>query len=102
MENTVSNVLDFSQKTVSDFGGGIVVVKMFADWCGPCKAMNAEFEKIEGVTLGKIDVESGNELVTEFGIRNIPTTLIFKDGEMKHKVAGNNIPQIKSFIAELN
>ena len=70
-----------------------LVVDFWATWCGPCRMMSPIIEELakdyDGkVVIGKCDVEENEELATEFGIRNIPTILFFKQGEAIDKVVG--------------
>ena len=70
-----------------------LVVDFWATWCGPCRMMAPIIEELakdyDGkVVIGKCDVEENEELATEFGIRNIPTILFFKQGEAIDKVVG--------------
>ena len=70
-----------------------LVVDFWATWCGPCRMMAPIIEELakdyDGkVVIGKCDVEENEEMATEFGIRNIPTVLFFKNGEAVDKVVG--------------
>lgn len=70
-----------------------VLVDFFAAWCGPCKMMAPVIEKLaeeyEGkAVIGKLDVDESMDIAGRYGIMNIPTLIIFKNGEMVSKFLG--------------
>ena len=70
-----------------------LVVDFWATWCGPCKQIGPAIEELaaeyEGkVTIGKCDIEENDDLVSKFGIRNVPTVLFIKNGEVVDKQVG--------------
>lgn len=73
--------------------GKPVVVDFWAEWCGPCRMVGPIIEELateyEGkVIIGKMDVDENVETPQEYGIRNIPTILFFKDGQVVDKQVG--------------
>ena len=62
----------------------IVFLDFWAEWCGPCRAYGPVYERVSedfpDVVFGKIDTEAQPALSQSFGIRSIPTTVVFKDG----------------------
>ena len=70
-----------------------VLVDFWAVWCGPCKMVAPIVDELAGeyegkVKVGKVDVDSEQKVATDFGIRSIPTILIFKDGKVADTVVG--------------
>ena len=70
-----------------------VLVDFWAEWCGPCRMITPIIEEMHGeysgrAVLGKVDVDSAPSIAAKYGIRNIPTILFFKNGEVVDKQVG--------------
>ncbi|TVR75825.1 MAG: thioredoxin [Chitinophagaceae bacterium] len=82
--NFQEKVLDSEKVTLVDF---------WAEWCGPCKAIGPIIDELsnefEGkANIGKVNVDHNPEIASKYGIRNIPTILFIKSGEVVHKQVG--------------
>jgi thioredoxin 1 len=88
VEFTDSNFEEVALKS-----GKPVMVDFWAEWCGPCRVVGPVVEELandyEGkVVIGKVNVDNNTELSAKYGIRNIPTILFIKDGEVVDKSVG--------------
>ena len=90
------NVKDYS---TNDFKSEVVesdtpvLVDFWAEWCGPCKVIAPVVEELakdyEGkVKFGKVNVDDHNMVASEYGVRSIPTLLIFKNGAVVNQIVG--------------
>ena len=79
--STVEITSENFKETVDE---GIVILDWWASWCGPCRAFAPIFERVAGknpdVVFGKVNTEEQPSLATKFGIRSIPTLMVFRDG----------------------
>lgn len=101
----MADIMEVSDK---DFDAEIMgadkpaVVDFWAEWCGPCKMVSPIVEELakeykDKVKVAKMDVDQNRETPAKFGIRNIPTLIFFKNGEVAKTIIG---AQPKSFIEE--
>lgn len=74
--------------------GKPVIVDLWAEWCGPCRMLTPIVEEMakeyEGrAVIGKLNVDDNPEVTAKYGVRNIPTVLFFKGGEIADKQVGS-------------
>lgn len=72
-----------------------VLVDFWAEWCGPCKALGPKLEEIAQemgakVAVLKLDVDANQEAAVKFGVRSIPTMILFKNGKAVDQIMGNH------------
>ena len=84
--------------------GKPMILDFWATWCGPCQMIGPMIEELaeefDGkIIIGKVNVDENSDLPSQYGIRNIPTILFFKGGEMVSKLVG---AQSKAKLQELS
>jgi thioredoxin 1 len=70
-----------------------VLVDFWAAWCGPCRMVGPIIDELSDeydgkAVVGKVDIDSNQQYAAQFGVRNIPTVLVFKDGELVDRKVG--------------
>jgi thioredoxin 1 len=84
---------------------GVVVVDFWATWCAPCRVQGPILDdlskEMKKVKFGKLDVDKNRQIAMRYGIRAIPTLIIFKDGKVAQKVVGlHQKEDLKKIISE--
>ncbi|KAL8408047.1 hypothetical protein RB594_006739 [Gaeumannomyces avenae] len=106
--STPANMTVHEIKTGDEFkatlaGNKVVLVDFYATWCGPCRMISPKVsewsEKFPNIHYVKVDVDTVPDVSQEYGIRAMPTFLLFKDGEKADEVVGANPPKLEALIA---
>jgi thioredoxin 1 len=91
----IVNVTDLNDSNFSEFtNDGISLVDVWAPWCGPCKTIGPIIDKLSSdykdsdIKFGKLNADDNSEIVKTLGVRNIPTILIYKNGEVVERSVG--------------
>ena len=90
----VLTVTDENFASEIEGSSGLTLVDFWAEWCGPCRLIGPIVEELageyadKGVTVGKLDVDSNPHVSARYGVRSIPSILIFKDGTHVDTVVG--------------
>ena len=76
-----------------EIGNGVALIDFWAPWCGPCKMQGPIIEKVaarvnSGTRVGKCNVDENPALAARFGIRSIPTLLLFRNGKETERLVG--------------
>lgn len=104
MSDNIVQISDASFEQDVLKASGPVLVDFWAEWCGPCKMIAPVLEELADeydgkLTIAKLNIDSNIETAPKYGVRGIPTLIIFKDGEVAGtKVGALSRTQLASFI----
>jgi len=89
-----TNAVELTPSTYGDFiKNDLVLVDVYAVWCGPCKQISPIVDQIsldfiEKLQVGKLNADDNKDILVELGVRNIPTLILFKNGEIIERSTG--------------
>ena len=84
----------FTDENANDLiaSGQPIIIDFWAEWCGPCKMLSPIIKEIadevQGVKIGKVNVDEEPDLAMKYKIMSIPTVMVFKNGEVVNKAIG--------------
>jgi thioredoxin 1 len=91
----IINVTELNDSNFNDFtNDGISLVDIWAPWCGPCKTLSPIIDKLSSdykdsdIKFGKLNADDNAEIVRSLGVRNIPTLLFYRNGEVVERTVG--------------
>ena len=84
----ILNEKNFEQEAIKN--SGATLVDFWAEWCAPCRVQNPILEELagEGYRVGKLNVDENQEISSRYGVRSIPTLIIFKGGQPVEQMVG--------------
>lgn len=103
---TIENVDDANFEEVVLKSGKPVIVDYWAEWCGPCKMIAPILEQVdkeigEQVKIVKVNIDENPQAPAKYGIRSIPTLMLFKDGQnIDARIGGINKTQLLGWLSE--
>ena len=82
-----------------------VLVDFWAVWCAPCRIIAPVIDEIAEsygakIKVGKVNVDDNSKVASQYGIRSIPTVILFKDGQVADQVIGANAAEIKKIVEQ--
>lgn len=82
---------------------GLTLVDFWAEWCAPCKALAPAIDKLADdyaskLTVAKVDIDANPGIPAKYGIRGIPTVILFKDGQQVDLFVGNNPAKVREMV----
>ncbi len=104
MSDNIKHVTDASFEQEVLQSSTPVLVDYWAEWCGPCKMIAPVLEEVARtyagrLTIAKLDVDANPGITNQFGIRGIPTLILFKDGKVQaQKVGALSKAQLAAFV----
>ncbi len=97
-------VVDLTEETFDkEIRDGLTLVDFWAEWCGPCKALGPAIEQLaeeyhDKLTVAKVDIDANPNIPGKFGIRGIPTVILFRDGAQLDIFVGNSPQKVREMV----
>jgi thioredoxin 1 len=88
----MGNYVEVSNNEFDITGEGLKMIAFKADWCQPCKILGPILDELatknESVVIGKVNIDNNNDITAKYGVRNIPTLLFLRNGEVVDRIVG--------------
>ena len=97
-------VVDLTEETFDKgIRDGLTLVDFWAEWCAPCKALGPAIEQLaeeyhDKITVAKVDIDANPNIPGKFGIRGIPTVILFRDGAQLDIFVGNSPQKVREMV----
>ncbi len=97
-------VVDLTEETFDKgIRNGLTLVDFWAEWCAPCKALGPAIEQLaeeyhDKLTVAKVDIDANPNIPGKFGIRGIPTVILFRDGAQLDMFVGNSPQKVREMV----
>lgn len=97
-------VVDLTEETFDKgIRNGLTLVDFWAEWCAPCKALGPAIEQLaeeyhDKLTVAKVDIDANPNIPSKFGIRGIPTVILFRDGAQLDMFVGNSAQKVREMV----
>ncbi|MCH8882625.1 MAG: thioredoxin [SAR324 cluster bacterium] len=97
-------VVDLTEETFDKgIRNGLTLVDFWAEWCAPCKALGPAIEQLaeeyhDKLTVAKVDIDANPNIPGKFGIRGIPTVILFRDGAQLDMFVGNSAQKVREMV----